>query len=111
MKTSEARAGQVLAETCVTLAAQAFAMGTLLLAFFYAATVALMNCELYSLARSSLYGSPRMCAPSEHWPRWLRMRLRYRCEGFAQARGEMALFSDDTGDERLNYRTHVELRR
>ncbi|HVJ65523.1 MAG TPA: hypothetical protein VM901_09735 [Bdellovibrionota bacterium] len=113
MKTNDSRAGQVLVETCITLAAQVFAMSTLLLAFMYAATVVLMNLELYSLARSSLYQSPRSCVPSEHWPRWLQTRLNYHCEGFAQARGEFVLFSqvDDELRERLNYRTQVELRR
>jgi hypothetical protein len=98
------QSGQILLETCATLPLQLLLIAIIFAASFWAFAVALINVEAHSIARSSLYGTPRMCTPSPEWPSLKGLRLEYSCDSWASVAAHLRLF------ELLDYKTEVTLR-
>lgn len=71
--------GQILLEALVTHFLQIAFVALLLLAVFGVFATALVHADAYSLARSSLYGTPRACRPVQDWPKFSGLEIRYQC--------------------------------
>lgn len=98
------RRGQVLVETCATLLLQLFCSGTLLLCGFWIFAIMFLNIEAFSLARSSLYGVRRTCAPSKYWPKFRELSIHYSCLEAGVVTAHLAL------SDRIRYEKSISLR-
>lgn len=83
------RKGQILIEALVTHMLQIAFVSLVLLSIFGVFATALLHADAYSIARSSLYNTPRACRPARDWPKFFALHLRYECPRPAVVRAQI----------------------
>lgn len=71
--------GQALVESMISMGAQMIAGCLLFFVTSYAALCVIVSADAHSLARSSLYGTPRECRPAWQIPKSSWLKIHYRC--------------------------------